>query len=257
MKRYLIALGFLLSSITASAEIRSIQSLDEVPDHVDEEAYVFFQVDEVLMTATTSLGSSEWLTYRLKKRTDAGMSYEEAVLEEVPVYMEIQRKATMRLMEKGLSKVLDVLDGLDASLFAISWRPPSLNDCTLNQLESLGLTFGDCDDSKVDAEYPARITNHVLFSGVLNKQHDVLITYMASQDNDPEQVVLVEGSLEKLKQMEKACKEEGLRFLGLHYKPPGQAHPAFNPELAETQLKVFGTILNDRDAEKLLEMKLF
>ena len=238
-------------------EIQPLESLKDLPEIAEQGSVVFLQLDDVLVTSTTSLGASDWLPYRVKKRMDAGVSYRDAVLEELPLYMEIQRKTELQAVEPGTANVVKEIREKLGCVFGLTWRPPSLYSCTLDQLENLGIDFGGCQDCDLDVKYLARITGHVLFTGVFNRQSTVILQFLQILAHQPDRVIVIDVKRERLEEFSNALAGTDIPFLGLHYTHEKPPEAAFNAELAETQLKVFGTILNDTDAQRLIELKLF
>jgi len=246
-------------STLAFAEIRTIQSLDEIStDEFSEKTLVMLDLDDVLIYPQDAL-LQNWRNGWKPEETRAWTAEEDTI-----AWM----NAKFQLMDPNGPKLLSTLNkkGIPAigfTSFAMDQAGivESIPEWRSQHLKELGLNFKEEKEVVFPVQkgfVPASFEKGVLYCGDFYKKDKdnkgkILSFYLDWLDWTPEQVVLVDDGKKHLESIQQELDRRGIPFLGFHYIPKDL--DPIDVEVAELQYKTVidqKLWLSDEEAKKHL-----
>jgi hypothetical protein len=237
--------------IFLQALIVQTNQMSEVLSHVDFNTWVFFDIDDTLITSQMQLGRSDYYFVQFTKLRQQGMEEEQAHEICRAHWNEVQEKCPIRLMDPLIPGIVSQIQQMAAYTLGLTARGPQTNLITQRQLRSLNLDFTTSSPSTVSAELPYwhLYENGVWFVESNGKGHAVR-KWFAGLSEHPTKVVFVDDRLHHLENMEAQLSDLSIEYVGVHYIKT--LEHLFDSKIAEIQAKYFPQILSDEEAEKKL-----
>ena len=246
---------FLAFSQKLHAEIKEIQSTQEIWAHVEPETLLIFDMDNTLIEPKQMLGSEAWFDRHRKELISRGASADQAMTEALTLWGQIQRVTKVRAVESNTARGIKKLQQSGIQLMLLTGRPVDLMATTGKQLKSVGIDFRVNPVWKypvhIKALEHARYEDGMLLSGVKNTKAQVLQEFFAKISWLPKRVVFVDEKLKHLLGVGEAMAEAGVPFLGLRYAASDSHAERYDHSIALVQQKFFFEILDDKQAELL------
>ena len=247
MKKLIFLILCALSVTTALfCQIQESSSTKDVLPLAKPHTLVVFDIDDTIYTAAQAVGSDVWFCHLLEKYKKEGHSCEEARLKALDLWMKIQRKTDVQLIEACTKEVLDELQNKKIVLMALTTRGDYIADCTINQLTSLGISMkkSSPDPSSFSLKEMPQVLwkEGILFTAGYHKGH-AFCHFLDQINYLPTEVLFINDKSSNLKEVAEACNMRNIPFIGLRYSASDDRVANFRPEIAELQLKEFETIL--------------
>lgn len=249
----------LLTTVSAFAEIKTIQSLDEISsDQFSETTLVMLDLDDVLIYPKDAL-LQNWRKGWKPEGVRAWTAEEDTI-----AWMSV----SFQIMDPHGPKFLNTLqeNGIPTigfSSFAMDQAGivTSIPDWRSQSLKGLGLHFKEEKEVIFPAPMgfvPPSFEKGVLYCGDFYKQSKdkkgkVLSLYLNWLDWTPAQIVLIDDSKGNLESVEEELNKRGIPFIGFHYIPKDL--DPIDEKVAELQYKTLiekKEWISDEEAQKCL-----
>lgn len=129
------------------------------------------------------MGHANWFYDELQKKTDKGLSREEAFKEFYPEWIKIQKICSVKPLEEEFISAIHAMQ--DKNIVVMGFTHRQVPKSTVAQVESLGLDFTLTAPSKetfsVPAKNPTLYTHGILFVGDFNKKGEVILPICESR----------------------------------------------------------------------------
>ncbi|MBS0624588.1 MAG: DUF2608 domain-containing protein [Verrucomicrobia bacterium] len=227
---------FLLCFSLLSAEIIESRKLEEVLNHIEPDAWVFFDIDDTVIESELQWGRSKWYFYEVQKLMDQGLDNTTAQKKFYPSWVEAQKICPIRTPEPiTVDLVRKVQERCDATM-GLTARHLIAIETTLDQLASLSIDFKTsclAQIPQIDFEEPIDYKGGVFFITDFNKKGKVLRQLLEKSENRPSKIVFIDDGLHHLVSAEKELADLDVEFVGVHYTKTFER--PFNSEIAERE----------------------
>ncbi len=227
--------------------------------HLEDVLYVF-DLDNTLIQTAQHLGSDEWFFHHMTHLIEnEGLSKHDALSQTLSLYLQVQNKTEIRLVDASASELLSAMKQKKASMIGLTKRDPKLACRTLEQLASLQIDFSSTSPIKEDFVFKELadtvFKNGVVFVGKGIEKGPVLIAYLKKLKKMPKRVIAIDDRLSNVENMGAAVESLGIDYIGVRYGKTDEKVKSFNPKIANIQLAHFEKILSDEQALHLLKLE--
>jgi len=236
----------LLLPIFLEALILETDQINEVLPHVHSNTWVFFDVDDTLLTSQMQLGKSDYYFLEFAKLKQQGI--EDEVAHEVcrEHWNEMQEKCPIQLMDPLIFPIVCQIQRTAIYTMGLTARGPQTNFITHRQLQSIGLNFAISSPAKLSVDLPQR---HLYEKGVWfvegNGKGFAVRKWLDGLSEHPTKVVFIDDRRHHLENMEAQLADLEIEYIGIHYLKTLE-YP-FNPEIALIQAQHFPHIVSDEE----------
>jgi len=238
-----------------SAEIVETAHFRDLKAHISSGALLVLDIDDTLLIPAQTLGNDAWFQYQYKKKREEKAS--DPLDAALALWEAIRHLTSVRVVEEGADAVVPEMQEKGVRIMGLTTQGLALASRTANQLRSLHFDLSRTAPSQDDHYF---LNGHgVLFrKGILftsgTDKGKALLKFLGCAGFSPKKIVFLNDKLTHLAEVEKACKEKGIPFVGLRYSYSDERTAAFRPEIAEVQLRYssFDRILSDEEAERIL-----
>jgi len=247
--------SFFLLSIASflTTEIREIRTITELKRHLEPDALLLFDLDNTIMEAAQTLGSDQWFTYRQKHYEKLNYSFPEALENALAEWMAIQNLTQVQIVEKEVIDLIHEFQQEGRALMGLTTRGLGMALRTVEQLKTLSIDLSKTapfqEEKLLITERGVLFRQGILFTAGTDKGNAFLLLF---KDQLPQKVLFINDKASHLKEVEKACNEAQIPFIGLRYGFLDEKVQNFSPEIAAIQWEHFGRILGDEEAVKML-----
>jgi hypothetical protein len=257
VKGFFLFVGMLFYFLEASAKVVEVSSFKELPQFLEKERLVIFDIDNTLYSPEQFLGSDPWFDHRVKEY-QASMSTEEAFEKTFAEWMAIECLTKVKLVEEEAPKIIKKLQQEGYALMALTLRAVDLSFCTMRQLHSLDLDLSITAPSHGDFFF-LNAKPHLFRKGVLytdgNDLGKGLLKFFQKIHYFPKSILYINDKEAQLKEVEAMCKKVSIPFVGLRYGGFDSRAKEFDPSIASVQLAPLSQILSDQEAKEKLFQK--
>lgn len=251
---------FLLAALTApqlKANIYELPSMVNLEQYVDDDTLVLFDLDHTLFEATTAWGHAATFHHEIQKGKNEGFDFMTAIERVYPVWAEAQRACRVKPVEAITPGIIRDLQDRNIKTIGLTHRQLLISIPSLDQLASIGVDFERTAIYPEQVDFsgsfaPVRYLEGVLFVADFNDKGEVLKAFLEKIGYFPKKVVFIDDGMRNLVAVEKALAPLGITVTGLHYRLIEKTLDQWDPEVAELQYSLYGTILNDKTAHCLL-----
>jgi hypothetical protein len=219
---------FLRSSYAGEEIIRETESIISVSEHIRNDTWVIFDLDNTVIEPVTELGGDEWFVLLSKFATtvekDKGMAF--ALL----IYAAVQRHIHVKAVEPGVVALINKLQDHGTPVLALTARNINVKQDTIDQLKSIGIDFS----RNLPREMVIN-TEGIIFCNAKDKG-EVWERFLLRCSCIPEHVVMIDDKKRHLDRMSKVTKELHIHFTGLRYSLLDKKEATFNMTEANQQL---------------------
>lgn len=243
MFSFLFLVGFLSAEII---EADHLDCLQEEMQHLDCHTFVFFDIDDTLITRKDSIfrtAGKEILKEYTKDLSEEKKEWIQSImgLEGEEILIDPLSITLIKEMQKRGVPVM-ALTALETGEYG---KMEDTTQWRLQRLESLGIDFSatfrahqpmilsECKEHR--GNYP-EFKNGVIFTNCLLKG-GVLEVFLKKLKAAPRKIVLVDDRLYQLKSVEEMAQSMGIEFLGLYYRAAEKMVGTFDPEMACYQME--------------------
>ena len=248
---------FLISFVALEAEIIEINKIDECMEYVKPEMLIVFDIDNTLMEAAQTLGSDQWFGHRIDEYKDRGFSKEEALQITRVEWVSIQYKTKVKAVEPTTAQLIHKLQKNGWKVIGLTNRGLYLATRTIEQLQSIGINLFTSDfahEISFDDEYGIMYRDGIVFSAGTAKGA-VLFEFLEKAQYHPKKILFVDDRKCHLQNVETACNQRQIPFLGLRYGFLDEKVKRMRPDIADIQLKYFGQLISDEEAESMMKAR--
>ena len=168
------------------------------------------------------------------------MSIQDALVESLPIYYEIQEHITQYPVEQKTPAILSTLQKKGIVTLALTARSLPMVKRTHEQLQTAGFYFGHTkefdQEFTIPAEQPALLSHGIIFCGNNNKGQ-ILLKTLGMCGYKPKTVIFVDDQLTYVLEVEKECLLTKIHFVGIRYSKLDPLIAQFDPARAEKQYK--------------------
>lgn len=259
-KAFLFSL-FTLLSVCIHADIVEINNIDDVRSYVTEPTdLVLFDIDDTLITNSSSIGSPAWRNWAKSKIPATTADF--VVFDALTFFM--AQKVAYRPVEPSTTLLISDLQSKNVPVFAFTARGRTqwyttdmegVDQFTHQQLAHAGIDFNR-------TSIPAELQNlepAYFYKGIIFAQHiakgDLLRHLFKDLNYQPTSIIFVDDKLEQVQSVEATVTEAGIPFKGFWYKRVELDSKSFDPMAANLQLEgllLKNEILSDEQALELL-----
>jgi hypothetical protein len=256
--RFLNVLFFTILSVChyLSAEIIDIVTFEQVNTYLIPEALIILDIDNTLMEPQQELGSDQWFYHRIECYKLEGLPKDAALDKALSEWTAIQSITKVKAVEPYIPTFVSSLQEDTLTVMGLTTRGLGLATRTIEQLKTLDIQLAKTAPSKEETFFTTTqgilYREGVLFTAGSNKGQ-ALFKLLDQIEYHPEAIIFVNDKATHLRDVELACIDKGIPFLGLRYGFLDQKVKNFRQDLADKQLEHFGHILSNEEAEKLLK----
>jgi hypothetical protein len=252
-------LSVLYLSISAEAVVVETNNIAQTLEHATKNSLYVFDLDNTVIETSQHLGSDQWVSHMLDRLVSQGKTIQEALADVIPKWIQIHERTEMKLVDPAVSEVLDKLKKKKISCIGLTKREPLSSNTTLEQLERLKIVFNATapleNGHTFDHLKGTLYKNGVIFVASGMDKGPSLVAYLKKLKKMPSQIVLIDDKLSHIKNVESAVEALSIPFVGIRYGAADEKVKAFNPQIADLQMKHFNQILSDEEALHLLKVK--
>lgn len=234
------------------AVIIKTNQIEEVLNHIHEDCWVFFDVDDTILTSEVQLGRSDYYLVDFAMIKQQGLDDETTHEICQQRWNEMQEKCRPRLMEDTVYTVIQEAQNKAAYTLGLTARGPQTASITHKQLMSLGINFSISSPSALMVDLPLRqVYEHGIWYVEFNGKGSSVRKWLNESEHHPAKIIFIDDRHYHLKNMENALSDLDIEFVGIHYCKV-QENP-FNEQIAIIQASFFPHILSDEEAAILLQ----
>lgn len=260
------------TNASPKSEIIEINNINDVLEHATHGTMVLFDIDNTLLEPIQTLGSDQWFRWRLQQLKEQGhvhsIALEMALQDWTPIVTATQVKA----VESTAPTCIKALQNDNAIIMGITTRASCLSHATYEQLKSINIQLHQtAPHSTQDVIFlnPLEVIyeNGVLFTNGTNKG-DAFFKFLALiKQQHPAAVLFINDKRSHLEEIQRACADKGVPFIGLRYGYLDKKVRALQEDIAEYQFQTFQTFqhcehsqyfsrfLPDDEARKAIELR--
>ncbi|MEI6805553.1 MAG: DUF2608 domain-containing protein [Myxococcaceae bacterium] len=217
MKNWLI---FLVSSVVlAHSSYVEIGSMKELKSFVDAETLVIFDLDNTVFHAKRYDCHASWCYDQVEAEKKIGSLSLERGMQIYLQWAESQKSCPVEFVEAETALEIEQLQKRNIKIMALTSRGVDLENETLEQLRSLGLSFASSALSRDFLEFSvktkAKFVEGILFVSMQNSKGSSLKKYFDLVNYQPKKIVFIDDLMENLESLEASFRD--INFIGLHY----------------------------------------
>lgn len=239
-------------------EVIETKHMEQILPYIDNETLVAFDIDNTLIIPKQMLGSDKWFSNTLNKYLSEGCLISEALAKILPVYMEIQNRTDVAVIEESVPYLIHNLQKQGVKIIGVTSRSSELAYKTYEQLASVDIHLDKNSiesDLKLSTHFPLNYIKGILFTS--QKHKGECLFKLANELNHPiKKIVFVDDKLIYLEQLEEICAYNRIPYVGFRYGGADEFVNSFNDEIALVQLKYFEHILSNDDADLLIQKNI-
>lgn len=246
---------------SASAVIKEIYNMDSVPSYVNKKTVVFFDIDDTILITATSLGSTPWWNYFMRKMEDEDLRKDPIAKAYIfPMIQNILHNVPLKIIESQTASIIQTFQAKHIPTFALTARhkkaayDPIHDQRTADQLNRLGIHFENTPLKKTKG------ISSFFYEGILFSSHGpkgpILLKFIEATKMSPKKIVVIDDNLEQLYTIEESLNRTGISFIGLHYHGAALSVAEFDPLLANIQMQSLirsGKVLSEEQAQEIAE----
>lgn len=258
----LLTLTYLMFSTALLADIKPIDSLDQILPVADEKTIVFLDVDETLVELSIMLGRKAWRQYaRNQLKKEKSEAEVDALCDQI-TYLFAKQISYLPIEEKTVECVTQ-LQEQNIPVFALTsrgkhhWYDMPVDDgerLTILHLQQAGIDLNQSHPLTKDPLFTHQSYGQgVFFTYPLEDKGELIEELFALTDYRPSQIIFVDDKIDYARSVDRALQKLGIPSLCFHYRYI-ERHDPFDPMIAHIQLEhllLSGKILSNAEAAGL------
>jgi Protein of unknown function (DUF2608) len=254
MKNFFAALC-LIPSLLFAEIFESDKMVDLVP-HVNEDTWVFIDLDNTLIESCLHLGSAQWRGHVRTKAKNAGYDEEEvieAILDQFWLF--VQPFVPVRLVDPDSTLVIQKLKDSSIPVFALTAREPSESGYTQEQLSSVDASFCSSalpECSLLPSNEPSLFDDGVIYCGE-NTKSEALAAFFKEVGYMPKKVIFVDDKRDQVSALGETLEEMGIEYVGIRFSAADERVKSFDGEVADLQFACLPILVPDDQAKHYLQ----
>lgn len=241
------------------SSIREIFSVQDIyPFLQDEDCALVWDIDNTILETNQLLGSDQWFAHFISEKLK-NMSIDEAVQEALKVYVPVQQKTAIKVVEPEVIDLIHKAQQRDKVTFCLTSRGDYIEKATIEQLDQLGLNFnqGVFKDKRycLFEETQRTLSHGIIFAeGGRNKGKCLQKTLELLGSYKPKRIVMIDDKLSYLENVQQVCAKLEIEFVGLRYGYLDEKIARLNVDIVKMQLEKYNhPILSDEEAQVLVK----
>jgi hypothetical protein len=227
--------------------------------YLEEDTFFVVDLDNTLVEAAQHLGSEQWFSHHFEHFVkNEGLDQDEALARIVPLWIEVQNRSDMRLIDPSAPSLLNKMKTKNVPMIGLTKRDPKVSSRTLEQISPLDIDFSATAQIKGDFLFEdlkgTLLRNGILFVGQGIDKGPALVAYLKKLKEMPRQIVAIDDKLAHLESIAAAVEPLGIIFVGIRYSGADERVKSYNPRIADLQWEHFYRILSDEQALHLLKL---
>ncbi|GEM_PF-988881 len=228
--------------------------IEDMLPYVDQETWVFLDVDNTMIESTQQLGSAQWRNHIRKKARECGYSPEEVELALDKFWVFVQHFASVKLVDPQTVEVIERLKERDVPVFGLTAREAIEATHTQRQLGSVGIALyldPVLDPTFLPSEKLSLLDQGVIYCGDNTKSMGIT-AFFEEMDAKPKKVVFVDDNQSQILELEKTLEEMGIEFVGMRFSGADERVQTFDGDIADVQFSYLPKIVTDEEANEML-----
>lgn len=242
---------FALFLMQLSAEIFETNEIASLETTVTPHTFLILDIDNTLIEPIQTLGSDQWFYSQMLSYEKQGYSKKEALDQTVREWSAIQNMTRVQPVESNVAEIIDRIQKNGITVIGLTARGLNLVYCTNDQLNSIGIDLSRNAPTQDEVFFPngrgVLFTSGILYCAGTHKGN-ALFKFLSLISHIPANVVFIDDKISGLREVELACENHHIPFIGLRYSRTDAKVKAFSRPIAEIQFKKFGTLLSDEEA---------
>ncbi|MFN4174781.1 MAG: DUF2608 domain-containing protein [Parachlamydiaceae bacterium] len=246
---------FFLFLLQLSAEIFETNEIATLETTITPHTFLILDIDNTLIEPAQTLGTDQWFYSQMLSYERQGYSKKEALNQTIKEWSAIQNLTEVKPVEPNAFEVIDRIQKNGITVIGLTARGLNLIYCTADQLNTVGIDLSR--NAPTQDEVFFQNGKGVLFSGGIlycagTHKGNALFKFLSLIGHTPSAVVFIDDKLSGLREVELACENRHIPFIGLRYSRTDHQVKNFSRPLADIQFKHFGRLMSDQEAEALL-----
>jgi hypothetical protein len=237
-----------------SSNIIDINNIRDILPYINAQTLVVCDLDLTLIRLTQSLGCDRWFDRYIVEQNKIHNDIKKAVEITLDLYTKIQKLSKVRTVEESTTDIIRELHYKVDSMLALTARDNYLQDVTIQQLDSIGISFNHGKHTDISEPLSQSDTSYahqgIIFCAGKNKG-DCLEEYLSKHlAYTPKHILFIDDKIKHINAVKDMCDRLGIDFLGLHYTHT-HTEPEIDWSIAKKQLEVFlenGDLISDEEA---------
>ncbi|MDP1879486.1 MAG: DUF2608 domain-containing protein [Parachlamydiaceae bacterium] len=236
-------------------------SILSILDHVNEDTFVFSDLDNTLIESENHLGSAQWGDYLYDLYFDPNRPVEDADSLEAEKWCEVQPLINIRHVDPQTPELIRRLHENKIPLIGLTARRPEEIHFTLEQLNSLQITLSRHffnNDYLDDASQPRKriIFHHgVIYCTPINQKSYGLKLFLEKAKCNPKKIIFIDDKLSHVEDVALFAKEQGIDYVGIRFSGADPRVKTFCPNIVKVQYEHLPKILSNDEAKFIFESK--
>ncbi|MBS0622295.1 MAG: DUF2608 domain-containing protein [Verrucomicrobia bacterium] len=243
-----------------SANIVVTSDFMEVLSWVKEDTLVVLDIENTLIRPSHYLGSTSWGWAYVDHLKGQGYTKEQAQEETRALMKEIVQQSDYVPVQPQIPGVVNQLQTLGLEVMGLSNRPPSWGFATTDGLASVGIDLLKTAPVQGTFVMPHRedlqFIEGTLYISDMGDKGEGLIDFLEIVARRPARVLFVDDRLRNVERVHAALVRAGIECVAIHYNGAVEWKRKYDSAIAAIQLKHFGKILSNQEAEKLLAARI-
>lgn len=195
---------------------------------------VIFDLDNTLLRAELVMARDECFDARLKQELATGLAIKPACDKVLPAYFEAMQVTPVSLVDENSVVMIKELQERGIVVIALTARSPHvLEECTLRQLESVGINFRITSPTHEKDLNFAELTDRADFKGGVifcgcNDKGKVLERFFNETGLHPDQIIFADDKEKNLSAVEREANELSIPCVCIRYSKLDQAIQGFD-----------------------------
>lgn len=228
--------------------IHVIHSIQELYPKIAEKALLVTELDHVLWNTQGSIGARPFFDYHLNKQLLLGHSFEEARKNTERLVEKIHRRAQVELIEEESISFFNELKEKNCWSVAISYRPDSLLQRTIEQAQNLKLRF----NSPFTTEYCFQNRGIICAKGSQG-QFVELGKKLSTLDTLPTKLIGLSSTLSDLLNLQELAKAKNIPYQGYWLNPLSPQEFILDDEVLNLQQECLNRLLTNEEAKNIVK----
>jgi len=222
MKFYFTLYAITLFFAFLQAKIVEIKKIEEANSYVSDQnkTLIIFDIDNTILEPTKPEGSDQWFYAAINYFQKQGLTYQQARNKVIPIYIELNRKNGVQLVEKEVVALIHSFQHRNIPVIALTSRSEPIKSITIKQLTSFNIDLEreplNNKSFVFNFKIPASFYHGILFCGDNNKDA-ILIEFLKQTTLKPGLIIFIDDKRHYLASVEKTLNKKNIPFIGLRY----------------------------------------
>lgn len=231
----------------------------QIEPYLQQRPLLILDIDNTLMEPTQTLGSDQWFYHRYLSYQKNGEKNEAALDRALSEWTAIQSITKVKTVEDCIATLVSQLQKQKLPIMGLTTRGLGLARTTIEQLHSLDIDLAKTAPESIDISF--KTTQRILFrEGILftagSNKGEAFLRLLQEMQYSPSSVVFVNDKATHIKEVEIACEEQGIPFVGLRYGFLDDKVQNFREEIADKQFEQFKCIMSDNEAQNKIQQEI-